>query len=115
ILYAGDGVDTWKYTPGNVNGTIWNWGIAAPTAAPTDVITPSGAGNPSWQASTVFSTMGLTIDPQGFIWQLIGVNADDSNTATAVFGTAGQGGPVWNQAPGGLTTETSSTLVWWNK
>jgi len=115
VLYAGDGVETWKYTPGNVNGTIWNWGIVAPTIAPTVDIIPSGVGNPSWQKSTVFSTMGLTVDPQGYAWQLIGVNADGTNTATSIFGTAGVGEPLWNQIPGGLTTETSSTLVWWNK
>ncbi len=115
VLYAGDGVDTWKYTPGNPKGLIWNWGITAPTDAPTVVIQPSGAGDPSWQANTVFSTMGLIIDAQGYVWSLVGVNADQSNTVNAVFGTAGNGQPDWNQAIAGITTETSSTLTWWNK
>src|SRR5271168_1874723 len=42
-LYYGDGVDLQKYTPGNPNGTTWNWGIAAPTVAPVVAIIPSSA------------------------------------------------------------------------
>src|SRR5208283_3175692 len=71
VLYAGDGVDTWKWTPLNanlnpawsttlnlVNGvgiSIWNWGIAAPTAQPGINIIASGAAAVKWQANTIYT------------------------------------------------------------
>jgi len=132
ILYAGDGVDTWKWTPLNatmnptwtntlnvVNGTgvsVWNWGIATPTLAPSVNIVASGSSTSVWQANTVYSTMGLTIDAYNNIWQLISVDADPNNpnSPNAIYGTSGDGAPLWNPALAGTTTETSGTEVWVN-
>ncbi|VVB50959.1 Uncharacterised protein [uncultured archaeon] len=114
VLYMGDGTDIKKYTPLNINGTIWNWGITAPATQPSVSITASGAAATVWQANTVFSTMGLTKDtnatPQ--IWQVIGVNADGTNTATAQFGTTGNGEPNWPTAEG--ATIVDGAVTWTN-
>lgn len=119
VMYVGDGVDTWKWTPLNPNlpagsnVSVWNWGIVAPTTQPNVIQTASGAALPLWQANTVYSTMGLTVDSFGNAWQLIGVNADGSNTANAIYGTSGSGGPPWNQALFGNTLETGGTPITW--
>jgi hypothetical protein len=119
ILYMGDGVDTRKYTPLNTNlppggsVSIWNWGIVAPAKQPNVTSVASGAASTIWQANTFFTTMGLTVDTFGQVWQLIGVNADGTNTANAVFGTAGNGNPSWNQTLYGTTTEGSGTPIVW--
>src|ERR1700733_11899308 len=71
VLYMGDGVDTNKYTPLNPNGTIWKWGIVAPAAQPAVQIVPSSASSVTWQANTVWSTMGLIYDTaSGTVFQL---------------------------------------------
>ena len=121
ILYAGDGMDTWKYTPLNPNTppgslvSVWKWGIAAPTTPPSVTLVASGAAAPTWQLNTIYSTMGLTVDSTGLVWQLISVNADNSQTATAIYGTAGTGSPPWNQTLYATTTESSGTgIVWQN-
>jgi len=116
ILYAGDGVDTFKYTPLNTNGTIWNWGIVAPTTQPSVSLTPSGSAATRWQANTNFTTMGLTKDTNSpsLIWQLISVNADGTNTATSQFGTAGTGEPNWGAAATEGTTLVDSGVTWLN-
>lgn len=119
ILYMGDGVDTQKYTPLNPNlppggsVSVWNWGGIAPATQPTVTSVASGSASTVWQANTFFTTMGITVDTFGQVWQLIGVNADGTNIANAVFGTAGNGNPQWNQALYGTTTETSGTPVIW--
>jgi hypothetical protein len=114
VLYMGDGVDTKKYTPLNTNGTIWNWGIVAPKNPPTVSITASGAASTVWQASTVFSTMGLTKDTNGTpqIWQIIGTNADGTNTSTPQFGTTGTGEPAWPTTEG--NTVGDGGVTWTN-
>ena len=116
VLYIGDGVDTRKYTPLNTNDTIWNWGIVAPTTQPSVTITASGAAASVWQASTVFSTMGLTKDtnatPQ--IWQIIGTNANGSNTTAPQFGTTGNGEPNWGLAPSEGNTLVDGGVTWTN-
>jgi hypothetical protein len=114
VLYMGDGVDTKKYTPLNTNGTIWNWGIATPTTQPTVTETASGAAATVWQANTNFTTMGLTKDTNStpLIWQLIGVNADGTNSATSQFGTAGNGAPDFPITEGG--TLVDGTVTWLN-
>jgi hypothetical protein len=112
-LYVGDGVDLQKFIlPG---GTTWNWGIKAPSAAPSVVSTASGSAATLWQANTFFTTMGLTVDSFGQVWQLIGVNRDGTNSVNAQFGTAGNGSPTWNQTLYGTTTEAAGTpIVWQN-
>src|SRR5271157_3648379 len=59
IFYAGDSVSNWCYTPGNSNGTIWNWGIVAPLNPPAVTIVESASSAAAWKANTIFSTLGL--------------------------------------------------------
>lgn len=114
VLYVGDGVATHKYTPLNTNGKIWNWGIVAPTSQPVINIQATGAAASAWQATTVFSTMGLTKDTNGTpqIWQVIGVNADGTNTTTPQFGTTGGGEPIWPTTEG--NTVVDGGVTWTN-
>ena len=111
ILYAGDGVSTWKYVPGNTNSTppVYNWGIAAPSSQPSVTIVPSGAASVQWTASTVFSTMGILVDSNGNIEQLNSVNASLTNTTQ--FGNSGNGQPNFSLTPGGSTTDNTVTWV----
>lgn len=111
ILYMGDGVDVRKYTPLNTNGTIWNWGGAAPTVQPSVTITEAAASAVAWRASTWFSTMGIIIDSNTNAQQLISVNTLGTNSTQ--FGVSGNGSPDWNQGPGGSTSDGSVT--WQNK
>ena len=108
-LYYGDGVDLIKYTPGNPNGLIWKWGIAAPGTAPTVGTTASGASAVAWVASTVFSTMGLIVDPNGNAEQLFSVNADPSSPNNTQIGTSGDGAPSFNLAYNATTTDGGVT------
>jgi len=111
ILYAGDGVSTWMYTPGNSNGTVWNWGIAAPAVQPSVQIIESGSASVQWAANTIFSTMGLIVDAaNSAIYQLNSVNESGSNTTD--FGLTGNGQPAWNQTTGGTTSD--NTITWTN-
>lgn len=113
-LYIVDGVDFVKYIPGtnnpNTNTPIWNFGGVAPGVAPTLAITQIGATGVTWQASTVYSTMGFIIDSNGNVQQLISVNASGLNTTQ--YGTTGNGQPNWSQTPGGTTNDGS--VVWTN-
>jgi hypothetical protein len=111
VLYAGDGVSTWKYTPLNTQGTVWNWGITPPSVQPSVTINASSTFATQWQASVYWSTMGLLTDSNNNIQQLISVNASGSNTTQ--FGTTGNGNPAWNQTPGGTTTDNN--ITWVNK
>lgn len=111
ILYAGDGVQTHKYTPGNLSGTVWNFGVVSPTAPPTVTVVSAGAAAVLWQASTWFSTMGILIDSNGNAQQLIGVNNDGTNPSSQ-FGTSSIGGPPWNHTVGGTTVD--GTVTWRN-
>lgn len=111
ILYMGDGVDVKKYTPLNTNGTVWNWGGAAPKTQPSVTITQAAASAVAWQALTWFSTMGIIVDSNSNAQQLISVNVLGTNATQ--FGTSGNGQPVWNQSAGGSTTD--GTITWQNK
>jgi hypothetical protein len=111
IGYFGDGVQTHMYTPGNTNGTVWGWGLEAPTQQPSVRIVESGSASPSWEASTMFTTMGLVLDTANTaIYQLQSVNYLGTNTTQ--FGTTSNGQPAWNQTPGGTTSD--NTVTWTN-
>ena len=110
ILYYGDGVDLQKFILGAdcnpANGKVWNWGIVSGPTAPVVTVTPSAAATVQWQQNTIFSTMGLLIDSNGNIQQLISVNGEPStNPNSTQFGMNGNGQPAWNQTPGGFTTD----------
>ena len=111
-LYYGDGVDLQKYIlPA---GTVWNWGIVAPTVAPKVTITETASATVAWVANTVFSTMGLLVDSNGNIQQLISVNGDPvNNPNTTQFGLTGNGQPPWNQTPGGTTNDNGHNWTNW--
>ena len=109
---------SFNLTSGNVASTpdtgfasgVWNLQIAAPATAPTLNVVSSGSAATVWQASTIFSTMGLSVDSSGNVEQLISVNALGGNTSQ--FGTTGNGQPAWDQTPGGTTTD--NTITWTN-
>jgi len=117
-LYVGDGIDLQKFilnTSTCTTGTVWNWGIIAPTvmlpASPAAgspvgiVITQSNASAVNWTGTpaTVWSTMGLLIDSNNNIQQLISVNSTGTNQTR--FGMTGSGNPDWNPMPGGATPD----------
>jgi hypothetical protein len=106
-LYYGDGIDLQKWD----GTTVWNWGIATPLLAPKVLITESTGSSTTWVPSTVMSAMGILVDGNGNVQQLVSVNADGSNPNSR-FGLSGNGGPSWNQTPG-LTT-TDGTVTWKN-
>lgn len=110
VLYVGDGVDTWTYTPLNTTGTVFNWGITPPSSPPTLVITESGASAVTWLASTVFSTMGLLVDSNGNVQALQSVTLAGN---TGNVGSTGSGQPPWNNTTGTTTTETSGSGIRW--
>lgn len=112
VLYMGDGVDTKKYTPGNTNGTVWNWGIAPPTVQPSVTTTASVSASVGWTPNVIYTPFGLTVDANGIVWQLNGVNADGSNTAGATIGTSANGNPNWNQSI--FATTVDNTVTWKN-
>lgn len=106
-LYFGDGVDLKKWDGTNT----WNWGSPAPTAAPSVTVTPAGTASVLWQASTVYSTMGLLVDSNNNVQQMTSVNASGTNATR--YGTTGNGQPAWNAALGGTTTD--NTVTWTNR
>lgn len=87
--------------------SLSNWGIARPAVAPT-LNVQSGIST-AWSANTVFSIMGLTVDGNGNVQQLISVNASGTNTSQ--IGTSGNGQPVW-QGVGSTTAD--NTITWTN-
>lgn len=106
-LYMGNGVDTKKYTPGNSNGLIWNYGIAAPVNQPSVSIVESGESAVQWESGIFYSTMGLLVDGNGNIQQLTSVNSSGINTTQ--YGETGDGQPDWNNFTGGTTSDNSVT------
>lgn len=122
ILYAGDGVDTWMYTPG-VSDTndnkgsfgipdVWNWSGPAPSSQLTINSVASGAEAISWKALTFYTTMGLIIDDNDNIQQLYSVNANGGNPPPAVYGTSGNGTPDLPFTVSG--TLTDGGVTWTN-
>lgn len=116
-LYYGDGVDLQQFILNGCtvsNGKAFNWGIAQPLTPPVGTVTPSAGATVQWRASTVFSTMGLIVDSQGNIQQLISVNANPiTNPNTTQFGESGNGQPAWNQTPGGTTADNAWNWTNW--
>lgn len=110
VAYIGDGISTLKYTPGNVNGLIWNWGIATPTAAPSVTTIQVGSSAPGWTASTVYSTMGLIVDSNNNIQSLNSVSLQGN---TSQIGKSGTGQPPFSDTFGGTFTETSGAPITW--
>lgn len=109
-LYMADGVENRKI----INGKVYAWAISGPSAAPNVTVNSIGSGASAsipWSALTIFSTMGLLKDSNGNVQQLIGVDADGSNSTSTVIGTSGVGEPIWNNASGGQVTEVSG-LKW---
>lgn len=117
ILYMGDGLDTVKYTPGNPNGLIWKWGILAPGKQPSINTIESGAAAIQWVPSTVWSTMGFVYDTgTTSVQQLNSITSNTDNStglASTTLGLTGNGQPVWNNSPGGTTTD--NTITWTNR
>lgn len=109
-LYYGDGIDLIKYTPGNPNGLIWNWGIAAPLAKPNITTVATGSTAVQWNANTVFSTMGLLVDPNSNVQQLTGVNSNPAVPNSTQIGTSGNGAPNFSTGYG--TTTTDGSVTW---
>lgn len=112
-LYFTNGVDNKQvsYDPSTKTwGTVSEWGIDAPTVAPT--VTQSVRSNPypSWPASTVVysSVLGnlYVKDPNGNMQQMI----------TGGTGTTGPGEPSWKTSggipPAGHTTDGQLTWNW---
>jgi hypothetical protein len=109
-LYYGNGIDLIKYTPGNPNGLIWNWGIAAPASAPTVTPVAAGASGVNWTAATVFSTMGFVVDLNNNVQQLFGVNANPATPNSTQIGKSGNGAPNFSTAY--ATTTADGSLTW---
>ena len=117
-LYWSDGIgaDIKKYLPVNPNTNsvfgqkIWNLGLCAPANPPKITVTQSGNLAVAWQANTVYSTMGMIVDANGNVEQLIGLVPEAG--AVAPYGTSGNGFPTWNQTSGGTTTD--NTVTWTN-
>lgn len=103
VCYIGDGVSCVKYTPLNPNGTLWNWGLAAPTAQPTVTPVESGVAAVTWQAATMFTTMGLLND--GTNVQFLVSTMQDGNTTQ--FGESGAGTPNFDTVQGTITTDNT--------
>lgn len=111
-LYMANGVDNKKV----IGGKVYPWASGGPSAAPSVVVNSIGSGASAsfpWSASTVFTTMGLLKDPNGNVQQLVGVNADGTNSSSTVIGTSGVGEPIWSNIPTQTVTEVSG-LKWEN-
>ena len=109
-LYIANGVDNRKI----IGGKVYAWAIAGPQTQPTVVVDSVGSGASAsipWNASTVFTTMGLLKDSNSNIQQLISVNADGTNNSSTVIGTSGVGEPNWSNTSGSTVTEVSG-LQW---
>jgi hypothetical protein len=111
FAYFADGVqaDLLKWN-GATSGGVSKWGIVAPLGTPSVFATNATTG--TWSPLTIVSTMGMLVDSNGNIQQLISVNAKGTNTNTFV-GTSGVGQPAWDNVGGHTTTDTPVT--WTNR
>ena len=106
----GEQSDLYKW---DLNTQLWNWGIAAPTSAPSIAVSSTGGSNQgAWSANTVMSTMGLLVDTNNNVQSLVSVNVSGTNTNLTV-GSSGPGTPNWNQTGGGTTSDTG--ITWTNR
>ena len=105
VCYIGDGVDLVKYTPDNLNGLLWNWGIVAPATQPSVNVVSSGSAAIAWAISTSFTTMGLLVDPNGNTEQLYSVNFNPASPNTTQIGLSSNGAPSFNLAAGDTTND----------
>lgn len=85
----------------NHGPSVENWGIIAPTTAPTVTQSLLPQTFPAWAANTYYSTSYLIQDENG--------NIEKATT----FGTTGATEPTWNHATGGTTSD--GTVVWTNQ
>lgn len=90
----------------NIATGVTRWGIVAPTTG-LSLASTSGT-TASWVANTEFTTMGILVDANNNVEQLVGVNARKTNTSLTL-GTSGVGQPNWNQTVGGTTADTAVT------
>lgn len=112
-LYFGNGVDNQKWNApdfGSFGLGVWKHGIAAPTVAPVVNTVESGSAAVAWSASTVFSTMGLILDSNGNVQQIISVSLLGN---TGNYGTTGNGQPTFSNIKGVTITESSGTPITW--
>jgi hypothetical protein len=95
------------------SATVSNWGIVGPASAPSVTPVQSAVSAVSWTGSpaVLWSTMGLLLDQNNNIEQLISVNASQTNTTH--FGTTGNGQPQWTPFPGSTVADPNGWL-WTN-
>jgi hypothetical protein len=91
-----DGAQQWLCA-GN---SVQEWGIDAPTAAPTTVNGPRPSIYNRWTANTIYSSSLSIIDPNGNVQKL------------TTGGTTGGAQPVWSLILGGVTAD--NTAAWTN-
>lgn len=98
-------IGTWTVDGGqqwlNRGSNLQNWGIAAPTNAPTVTQSSLSPSVPNWMANTYYTTSFLIQDEAGFI-QLV-----------TTFGSTGASEPTWDETPGGTTADGS--VIWTNQ
>jgi hypothetical protein len=117
FLYIADGVDTVLYAPtvSTLNPLIgkqtWNMNGVAPTVAPVLTAVPTGSIGVAWVATTMWTTMGLVVDLNGTVHQIVSVNALGNNTTQ--LGTTSSGEPDFSGPTGTTITETSGTPISW--
>lgn len=109
-LFMTDGMDNVKF----INGTAYNWGGVAPTAAPgVSIIEAANAPIP-WTAYTTYTLMGLIVDSNSnaqFLTQI--ANPIGATYPETQIGLTGPGEPSWNVTLGGTTTEATGTPIVW--
>jgi hypothetical protein len=113
VLYFTNGVDNKQLN--NVSGKLSNWGIVAPTKAPTanQTVKPN-PGYVGWSPSQVYSVQSgsdaaiVILDPSGtnlqmFVPQLGSTTYPDGHTGSGIP-------PVWNT--GANATTTDGQVIW---